>query len=65
MLTNFSDCRLEELTDLLEKAGSFEYSRLLISNHIDRSLEYLELLPESDARSLLAEIAEISRSRTS
>ena len=65
VLTNFSDCSLEELTDLLEKAGSFEYSRLLISNHIDRSLEYLELLPESDARSLLAEIAEISRSRTS
>ena len=65
VVTNFSDERLEELTRLLEKAGSFEYTRLLISNHIDRALEHSEVLPETNAKLLLIEIAEVSRSRTS
>ena len=65
VVTNFSDERLEELTRLLEKAGSFEYTRLLISNHIDRALEHSEVLPETNAKLLLIEIAELSRSRTS
>ena len=64
VLTNFSDCRWKS-SQICWKRRAFRILRLLISNHIDRSLEYLEFLPESDARSLLAEIAEISRSRTS
>ncbi len=65
VLTNYSDERIEELTELLHKAGSFEYSRLLISNHVARGIEHLDKLPNSDAKSLLIEIAELSRSRTS
>ncbi len=65
VLTNYSDGRLEELIELLHKAGSFEYSRLLISNHIARGIEHLNILPDTNAKSLLIEIAEMSRSRTS
>tara|TARA_Y100000588_G_scaffold295312_1_gene315551 strand:+ start:3492 stop:4475 length:984 start_codon:yes stop_codon:yes gene_type:complete len=64
VLTNFSDNRLEELVELLESAGSFEYCRVLISNHIQRSLDYISTLPESEAKSLLSEIVLLSESRT-
>ena len=64
VLTNFNDSRLRELTDLLERAGSFDYSRLLISNHVGRAVESLGALPDSDAKRLLIEFAEMSGSRT-
>ncbi len=64
VLTNFSDDRLEELVELLEGAGSFEYCRILVSNHIQRSLENISTLPESEAKNLLSEIALLSESRT-
>ncbi|MBV43500.1 MAG: hypothetical protein CMA54_01780 [Euryarchaeota archaeon] len=64
VLTNYNDSRLRELTDLLERAGSFDYSQLLISNHIERALESLSSLPDSGAKGLLIDFAEMSRSRT-
>jgi len=64
VLTNFNDSRLRELTDLLERAGSLGYSRLLISNHVERALDNLEPLPDSDAKRMLIDFAEMSRSRT-
>ena len=64
MLTNFGDDRLHELVQLLENAGSFEYSRVLVSNHVERALEHLEALPDSDERILLSEMALISEART-
>jgi len=63
-LTNFSDFRLQELQALLEKAGSFDYARLLISNHVERAIDSLEGIPESNAKDLLIDLAELSMSRT-
>lgn len=64
MLTNFGNDRLHELVQLLERAGSFEYSRVLISNHVGRALEHLESLPETEEKALLSEMALISEART-
>ena len=64
VLTNFGDNRLEELVDLLERAGSFEYSRLLVSNHVGRALDYLAPIPESEAKTMLEEVVLLSESRT-
>ena len=63
VLQNFSDDRWGELTELLESAGSFEYAKQLIQNHIDRAQENLEALPDSDAKALIIEIAKRSRGR--
>ncbi len=63
VLQNFSDDRWGELTALLESSGSFDYARQLIENHIDRALNSLDLLPRSDAKRLLAEVAKRSGSR--
>jgi geranylgeranyl pyrophosphate synthase len=64
VLTNFGDDRLHELVELLERAGSFEYAKLLVSNHVERALAHIETLPASDEKDLLREIAMISESRT-
>ena len=64
VLTNFGDDRLHELVQLLETAGSFEYSRVLVSNHVERALEHLQALPDSDEKILLSEMALISEART-
>jgi len=63
VLQNFSEDRWGELTESLESAGSFDYARQLIQNHIDRAQNALERLPESEAKSLMVEIAKQSRSR--
>lgn len=60
VLQNFSDDRWGELTQLLETSGSFDYTRQLIRNHINRALASLGLLPDSEAKSLMVEIAERS-----
>ncbi len=63
VLQNFSDDRWGELTNLLEIAGSFDYARQLIHNHIDRALASLEVLPMNKARELLIELAKQSLRR--
>ena len=64
VLTNFGDDRLQELIELLEKAGSFDYSRQLISNHVERALGHLHQMPASNARDLMVDIAKMSQTRT-
>ena len=64
VLTNFGDDRLQELVELLEKAGSFEYAKLLVSNHVERALDHIKVLPDSEEKEMLTEIAMISESRT-
>ena len=64
VLTNFGDDRLHELVELLEQAGSFEYAKLLVSNHVEWALEHIESLPDSEEKEMLTEIALISESRT-
>ena len=63
VLQNFSDDRWGELTNLLESAGSFDYARQLIHNHIDRALSSLEVLPDNNAKELLTELAKQSLRR--
>ncbi len=63
VLQNFSDDRWGELTNLLESAGSFDYARQLIHNHIDRALSSLEVLPNCNAKELLIELAKQSLRR--
>ena len=64
VLTNFGDDRLHELVELLERAGSFEYAKVLVSNHVERALSHIEILPQTDEKEMLKEIALISESRT-
>ena len=64
VLINYRDNRLQELVELLERAGSMEYSRILISNHVERALKHLDALPDSEAKTLLAELVMLSESRT-
>ncbi|MFL2975546.1 MAG: polyprenyl synthetase family protein [Candidatus Thalassarchaeaceae archaeon] len=64
VLTNFGDDRLHELVELLEQAGSFEYAKLLVSNHVERALDHIKELPDSEEKEMLTEIALISESRT-
>jgi len=64
VITNFSDDRWGELYELLERSDSLEYTRLLISNHVDRAKEQLHWLPSSGAKDLMAEIVEMSKTRT-
>jgi geranylgeranyl pyrophosphate synthase len=52
------------LVELLEQAGSFEYAKLLVSNHVERALDHIESLPDSEEKEMLTEIALISESRT-
>ena len=63
ILNNFSDDRWQELTTLLVKSGSFEYVEQLIMNHLDRALSHLDLLPESNAKNLMKDIAIASQNR--
>jgi len=65
VLTNFSDERMQELGDLLEVSGAFDYARTLVSNHVERSLSHLSPLPDSASKTLLSEIVMLSESRTS
>jgi len=60
VLQNFSDERWGELTQLLETSGSFDYTRQLIRNHINRALASLGSLPDSEAKSRMVELAERS-----
>jgi octaprenyl-diphosphate synthase len=50
ILNNFSNDRWQELTNLLAKSGSFDYTQQLIVNHVDRALSHLDYLPESNAK---------------
>ena len=63
VLQNFGDERWEELIQLLEGAGSFDYVTQLIENHVERAMDALETLPRTEARDLMSELVRISQSR--
>ncbi len=63
IINNFSNDRWQELTSLLVKSGSFEYAHQLIVNHVDRALEHIKNLPNSNAKSLMKDIAIASQNR--
>ena len=63
ILNNFSDDRWQELTVLLDKSSSLTYVKQLIKNHINSALDSLNKLPESNAKSMLIEIALESQNR--
>ena len=63
VLQNFGDERWEELIQLLEGAGSFDYVTQLIENHVERAMDALETLPRTKARDLMSELVRISQSR--
>ncbi len=45
---------LDEVVGAFEEAGSLAYARQLARDHVDRAIDHLEVLPETEARSLLA-----------
>ena len=63
ILNNFSDDRWQELTVLFNKSNSLNYARQLINNHINRALDSLNTLPDSEAKSMMMEIAIESQNR--
>jgi geranylgeranyl pyrophosphate synthase len=63
IINNFDDSLFDELIELLTKSDSFNYTKILIRNHFDRALRYLEIFPESSAKSLLKTVAEYSTTR--
>ncbi len=63
ILESFNDAHWDELTELLNEAGSFDYTRNLIETHLINALDCLRRLPESSARELMEGLAEMSLGR--
>lgn len=63
ILESFNDAHWDELTELLNEAGSFDYTSNLIETHLINALERLRLLPQSSARELMEGLAEMSLGR--
>jgi geranylgeranyl pyrophosphate synthase len=63
ILETFNDAYWEELTKLLDEAGSFDYTRNLIETHLINALERLRQLSPTPARELMESLAEISLGR--
>ncbi len=65
ILAAFNDNLWDELTALLELAGSFQYTHQLVDNHLGRALDYIENLPDSSARRMMEELSTLSVGRRS
>jgi len=63
ILESFNDAHWDELTELLNEAGSFDYTRNLIETHLINALERLRRLPSTSARELMEGLAEMSLGR--
>ena len=61
----FGDCDdlFDELITLLEKSDSFNYTKILINNHFERAINHLSIFPNSNAKSLLENVAEYATTR--
>jgi geranylgeranyl pyrophosphate synthase len=64
VLMDFNDDRWDELISLLDTAGSIDYVRSLIDSHVQRAIEALEPLPNSNQLQLMAKFARKSALRT-
>lgn len=63
VITNFDDEVWPELIDLLEEAGSIDYSRTLVKTHLQRGLSELHKFPDCEARRNIENIAEMVMKR--
>ncbi len=63
VIVDFNDDLWDELVDLLNEAGSLDYARTLVRNHLDRALELLSQFPGSEARDCIESITQIVMNR--
>ena len=63
IINNFRDDLFDELIELLGKSDSFNYTKILISNHFERAINHLQIFPESNAKLLLENVAEYATTR--
>ena len=54
-----------ELIELLEDAGSFDYARILVQNHMNRALGELDNFADCEAKQLILQITEMMTDRHS
>lgn len=57
VINAFNDSLWEELIDLLNQAGSIEYSKALVRTHMERGLEELTNFADCEAKQLLIDLA--------
>ena len=62
-IVDFHDELWDELIELLAEAGSLDYARTLVRNHLDRALQLLSQFPQSEARDCLENLTQIVMDR--
>ena len=65
VISEFNDGLWDELIELLEDAGSFDYARILVQNHIERALSELDNFADCEAKQLILQITEMMTDRHS
>lgn len=63
IIVDFHDELWDELIELLAEAGSLDYARTLVRNHLDRALQLLSQFPQSEARDCLENLTQIVMDR--
>ncbi len=63
IINSFDDSKFDELTELLDKSDSFNYTKILIRNHFDRAMQQLDCFGDSEAKNLLQSVAEYATTR--
>ncbi|MDP6010673.1 MAG: polyprenyl synthetase family protein [Candidatus Poseidoniaceae archaeon] len=58
VIDGFNEGSWEELIELLEQAGSIEYSKALIRTHMERGLEELDRFVDSEAKRVVISLAQ-------
>ena len=58
VIDGFNEGLWEELIELLEQAGSIEYSKALVRTHMERGLEELDRFPDSHAKRTVITLAQ-------
>ncbi len=58
VIDGFNEGSWEELIELLEQAGSIEYSKALVRTHMERGLEELDRFADSEAKRIVITLAQ-------
>ena len=58
VIEGFNEGSWEELIELLEQAGSIEYSKALVRTHMERGLEELDRFADSEAKRIVITLAQ-------
>ena len=58
IISNFNYDLFDELIQLLEKSDSFSYTEILIQNHFDRAMKYLDIFGDSEIKQHLLALSE-------